>query len=157
MSDELQNVGAPVTYIQMEERILSTLPPSYHAVVAAWETQPRDENRNILTLSARLILEETRIKGRDGGFSNPADVAFFASHPSRQKKSVTYENQIDKAYAAGGGRGGYQGRGGQRGGRYRVAGSHRGGYNYRGHRGGPGNCSGSQTRNRGYHNDGRGI
>ncbi|KZR98515.1 Uncharacterized protein APZ42_006026, partial [Daphnia magna] len=52
MADELQNVGAPVTYIQMEERILSTLPPSYHAVVAAWETQPRDENRNILTLTA---------------------------------------------------------------------------------------------------------
>ncbi|KZS05939.1 putative Copia protein (Gag-int-pol protein), partial [Daphnia magna] len=48
-------------------------------------------------------------------------------------------------------------RGGQLGGRYRGAGSHRGGYNYRGHRGGPGNYSGSQTRNRGNHNDGRGY
>ncbi len=112
MADELANVGAPVTEVQLEERILTTLPPSYHAAVAAWDTLPRDANRYITQLTARMVLKETRIKARTGGIQNTADVAFFATHPSRQRKPPTEEKLIDNCYAAGsehnGGRGGQE-------------------------------------------------
>jgi len=108
MSDELSNVGAPVSYDQLEERILSTLPPSFTAVRAAWETQVQGADRNITRLTARMVLEETRIKSSGG--ENPADIAFFAMHPSRIKKQT--EENADTAFVAQRGRGrGYRARG----------------------------------------------
>jgi hypothetical protein len=59
-ADELTNNGAPVTEIQLKEIIATTLPPFYHAAVAAWETLPRDANQNI-------TLEETK---KSGGIPN---------------------------------------------------------------------------------------
>jgi hypothetical protein len=66
-ADELTNNGAPVTEIQLKEIIATTLPPFYHAAVAAWETLPRDANRNITQLTARMLLEETK---KSGGIPN---------------------------------------------------------------------------------------
>ena len=107
MADELSNVGSPVTYEQLEERILSTLPPSFAAARAAWETLPCDDQRNINRLTARMVLEETRNKSVKSGGENTADAAFFASHPSRiLKKQV--EEGVDGAFAA---HSGYRGRG----------------------------------------------
>ena len=62
MADELSNVGAPVSDEQNEDRILSTLPPSFHGARAAWETLPSGEHRNLIRLTARMVLEETRNK-----------------------------------------------------------------------------------------------
>jgi hypothetical protein len=45
MADELSNVGAPVSDEQIEDRILSTLPPSFHGARAAWETLPSGERQ----------------------------------------------------------------------------------------------------------------
>ena len=108
MADELSNVGAPVSDEQIEDRILSTLPPSFHGARAAWETLLSGEHRNLIRLTARMVLEETRNKALPGGGINPADVAFFASHPSKIQKS-TDENTETAAH--GDYRGGYRGRG----------------------------------------------
>lgn len=71
MADELSNVGAPVSDEQIEDRILSTLPPSFHGARAAWETLPSGEHRNLIRLTARMVLEETRNKALPGGGNNP--------------------------------------------------------------------------------------
>lgn len=95
MAEELKSVEAPVTDQQLIERILQTLPPSYYNLISAWESLPLTE-RSISSLSARLILEETRMKrmkigmrmkGRTNGQS-PADIAFFASHPNNKKQTT---------------------------------------------------------------------
>lgn len=86
MAEELKSVEAPVTDQQLIERILQTLPPSYYNLISAWESLPLTE-RSISSLTARLILEETRMKGRTNGQS-PADIAFFASHPNNKKQTT---------------------------------------------------------------------
>jgi hypothetical protein len=60
-------VGAPVSDEQIEDRILSTLPPSFHGARAAWETLLSGEHRNLIRLTARMVLEETRNKALPGG------------------------------------------------------------------------------------------
>ena len=60
MADELSNVGAPVSDEQIEDRILSTLPPSFHGARAAWETLLSGEHRNLIRLTARMVLEEEK-------------------------------------------------------------------------------------------------
>lgn len=137
MADELRSVEAPVTELQLMERILQTLPPSYYNFISAWESVPLPE-RTIASLTARLILEETRMKGRTNQ-TNSADVAFFASHPNNKQQQNT-DDLTDNAYSANGktrgGRGGYSGTRGNRGGQS-------------GYRGGPSGYRGGQSWNRG--------
>jgi hypothetical protein len=130
MAEELKSVEAPVTDQQLIERILQTLPPSYYNFISAWESVPLAE-RSISSLTSRLILEETRMKSRTNG-PNPADIAFFASHPNNKQQQAIDCNS-ENAYAASksynGGRGGYPGLRGNRGSSSGYRGGYRGGNN----------------------------
>ena len=97
-----------------------------------------------------MVLEETRNKALPGGGINPADVAFFASHPSKIQKS-TDENTETAAH--GDYRGGYRGRG-YRGRGYRGNGGERGSGGYRGYGRGEGHRS--NGGHRGDYQGGRG-
>ncbi|EFX62937.1 hypothetical protein DAPPUDRAFT_119704 [Daphnia pulex] len=47
---------------QIEDRILSTLPPSFHGARAAWETLPSGEHRNLIRLTPMVITEEAIVE-----------------------------------------------------------------------------------------------
>jgi hypothetical protein len=79
MADELKSVGTAIDDLTVMVRIIQTLPPSYRYFISAWESVPRSE-QTLTSLTARLITEE--IRGKTYGV-DPADTAFFASHPSR--------------------------------------------------------------------------
>ncbi|KAI9553759.1 hypothetical protein GHT06_019017 [Daphnia sinensis] len=129
-------------------RILSTLPPSSYGARAAWETIPSGEHRNLIRLTVRMVLEETRNKTLPGGGVNPADIqkwteenteTVFASHGDYRRgyRGRGYRGRGYRGNRGDRGDGGYRGNG-RRGG-YRNNGSHRGD-----HQGGRGYHHGSQ-------------
>ncbi len=101
MADELKSVGTAIDDLTVLVRIFQTLPPSYRYFISAWESVPRSE-QTLTTLTARLITEELR--GKNYGV-DPADTAFFASHPSRiqqqsaanaaQSKAASYNQTLN--------------------------------------------------------------
>ena len=76
MSNQLNDLGAPVSELQIITKILCTLPPSFRSVVSAWDNL--DESKKKLSLlTSRLLKEESLNKVYDSN-ENPADTAFFA-------------------------------------------------------------------------------
>lgn len=87
MAEELRSVNSPVDDDTLIVRILQTLPPSYRPFLSAWDSVPRAD-QTIANLTGRLVTEELRSKS--SGEIDPADTAFFATHPSKilqQKQS----------------------------------------------------------------------
>jgi len=80
MADELRSVNSAVSDETLIVRILQTLPPSYRSFLSAWDSVPRAD-QTIANLTGRLVTEELRAKTHGG--VDPADVAFFATHPNR--------------------------------------------------------------------------
>lgn len=143
MADELKSVNSPISDESLVVRILQTLPPSYLPFLSAWDSVPK-ANQTVANLTGRLVTEELRSKMRGG--PDDADLAFFATHPSR----LNHQQQSEANSAQGRGfrgnnfnnRGGYSNyRGGQhnyRGGQHNQRGgqpSYRGGQRGRGGRG----------------------
>ena len=56
MEDELKSLGSRLTQAKIEERILSTLPPSLRTARDSWETQHPGELRTLPLLIARIVL-----------------------------------------------------------------------------------------------------
>ncbi len=99
MAEELRSVNSPVSEETLIVRILQTLPPSYKSFLSAWDSVPRAD-QTIANLTGRLVTEELRAKMQGG--TDPADVAFFASHPTRiqQQQVLQQQQQHSEANAA---------------------------------------------------------
>ncbi len=105
MGEELRSVNAPVPEEVLIMRIIQTLPPSYDTFQTVWNNVVAFD-QTLVNLTAKLIAEELRIKSRNNGGVNPADVAFFATHPSRiQQKQLEEAALATKA----GNNGGHEG------------------------------------------------
>ena len=61
MATGLEDVGAPVTAIQIMTKIICTLPPSYRSFTTAWDSVPATE-KTIALLTSRLLKEEAMAK-----------------------------------------------------------------------------------------------
>jgi hypothetical protein len=61
MAIQLNDVGAPVTDLQIMTKIICTLPPSYRSFTTAWDSVPANE-KTIALLTSRLLKEETMAK-----------------------------------------------------------------------------------------------
>ena len=82
MAIQLNDVGAPVTDLQIMTKIICTLPPSYRSFTTAWDSVPANE-KTIALLTSRLLKEETMAKRFNRGQQDSLDAAFFATnHPS---------------------------------------------------------------------------
>lgn len=57
MASQLQDIGAPVTPIQIMTKIICTLAPSYRSFTTAWDSVPALE-KSIAMLTSRLFKEE---------------------------------------------------------------------------------------------------
>lgn len=136
MGEELRSVDAPVPEEVLIMRIIQTLPPSYDTFQTVWNNVVAFD-QTIVNLTAKLVAEELRIKSRNNGGVNPADVAFFATHPSRiQQKQLEEAALAAKAGNNGGHEGtndnrgkrnDYRGRSTNYGGKYRGGRDNRGG------------------------------
>lgn len=82
MGEELRSVNAPVPEEVLIMRILQTLPPSFDTFQTVWNNATAVD-KTLVNLTAQLVNEELRVRTRNNGGLNPADVAFFATHPSR--------------------------------------------------------------------------
>jgi hypothetical protein len=80
MASQLQEVGSPVSDVQVITKVVSTLPPSYRHVIAAWENLD-DSKKTINLLRARLMKQEAM--NQQYGEVDTADAAFFAKRFDR--------------------------------------------------------------------------
>jgi hypothetical protein len=81
MAIQLQDVGAPVTPLQIMTKIICTLPPSYRSFTTAWDSVPANE-KTIALLTSRLLKEETMAKRFNRGQQDLHDAAFFPTNSS---------------------------------------------------------------------------
>ena len=102
MANELSDIGSEVSLAVLFDRMLMTLPPGFDTFQVIWNTVPPND-QTVLNLIAKLVIEEQRLKRRNGGVETAADTAFFADHPSR---AAAIKKNEDNAFAA---RSGYQG------------------------------------------------
>lgn len=103
MANELSDIGSEVSLAVLFDRMLMTLPPGFDTFQVIWNTVPPND-QTVLNLIAKLVIEEQRLKRRNGGVETAADTAFFADHPSRA--AAKKKNEDNNAFAA---RSGYQG------------------------------------------------
>ncbi len=84
LASQLKNLNKPVTEAQVMTKILVTLPPSFRHFLSVWDNVPA-KNRNIQTLTQRLLKEENVTKIYNNGQADAADSAFFSNNfPSQQ-------------------------------------------------------------------------
>ncbi len=107
MASQLDDVGAPVTPIQIMTKIICTLPPSYRNFTTSWDSVPAAD-KTLALLTSRLLKEEAMAERWNRGQPDAHDAAFFAHN-------FPATSQTSQAQQRGrGGRG--RGRGGKRGG-----------------------------------------
>jgi hypothetical protein len=78
----LEDAKAPVTESNLIIRVTTSLPPSFHNFLSAWESVPAVD-RKIDSLTRRLIPEESRTKEINDGDSSKDDKlfsSFFTLH-----------------------------------------------------------------------------
>ena len=78
----LEDAKAPVTESNLIIRVTTSLPPSFHNFLSAWESVPAVD-RKIDSLTIRLIPEESRTKeinDGDGSKDDKAFSSFFTLH-----------------------------------------------------------------------------
>jgi hypothetical protein len=100
MADELANVGAPVTEIKLEERILTTASKVSCSCCSMGDSSERCKQKNYVAYCTDCT-RRNKNKSKSGGIKNTAEVAFFATHQSRQRNLLQKKKQIDNCYAAG--------------------------------------------------------
>ena len=84
LAAQLKDLNEPVTEAQVMTKILVTLPPSFRHFLSVWDNVSV-KNRNIQTLTQRLLKEENVTKIYNNGQSDPADSAFFSNNfPTQQ-------------------------------------------------------------------------
>ncbi|KZS10312.1 Uncharacterized protein APZ42_025252 [Daphnia magna] len=89
LASQLKDLNEPVTEAQVITKILVTLPPSYRHFLSVWDNVPI-KNRNIQTLTQRLLKEENVTKIYNNGQADAADSAFFTNNfPSQQGNRFT--------------------------------------------------------------------
>lgn len=81
MAAQLNDVGAPITPVQLITKIICTLPPSYRSFTTAWDSVPANE-KTIALLTSRLLKEEAMAKRWNNGNPDVNDAAFFAQNYS---------------------------------------------------------------------------
>ena len=86
MAAQLNDVGAPVTPVQLITKIICTLPPSYRSFTTAWDSVPASE-KTIALLTSRLLKEEAMAKRWNNGNQDLDDAAFFAQNYSHHSAS----------------------------------------------------------------------
>lgn len=79
LASQLKDLNEPVTEAQVMTKILVTLPPSFRHFLSVWDNVPA-KNRNIQTLTQRLLKEENVTKIYNNGQSDAADSAFFSNN-----------------------------------------------------------------------------
>lgn len=72
----MEDAKAPVTESNLIIRITTSLPPSFHNFLSAWESVPVLD-RKFDSLTSRLIQEESRTKERNGDDRSKENKAFF--------------------------------------------------------------------------------
>ena len=105
MSEELKSINTPVPDEVLTMRILQTLPPSYGTFRTVWNNVSIYDP-SLTNLAAKLVEEEQQLKAKNNGVIDPADVAFFATHPSRiqqQQQQQQQQQLTDDAKAVRGG------------------------------------------------------
>ena len=90
MASSLDDLGAPMTELQVISKIVCTLPPSFRHFMSAWDNVPEQE-KTLATLTARLLKEESMNALYNDAETNKRDLAFF-SKQNRGGRSVYTQN-----------------------------------------------------------------
>jgi hypothetical protein len=106
LASQLKDLNEPVTEAQVMTKILVTLPPSFRHFLSVWDNVPA-KNRNIQTLTQRLLKEENVTKIYNNGQSDAADSAFFSNNFPPQQSDRNSRGGFNNHR----GRGGRPGRG----------------------------------------------
>ena len=77
MAMQLEDVGAPVTPLQIMTKIICTLPPSYRSFTTSWDSVPAAD-KTLALLTSRLLKEEAMARRCNRGQQHADDAAFFA-------------------------------------------------------------------------------
>lgn len=77
MAAQLNDLGAPVSELQVMTKITCTLPPSFRHFVSAWDNVA-EADKTLDTLTARLLKEETLNERYGEEEGTKRDAAFFA-------------------------------------------------------------------------------
>ena len=112
MAMQLEDVGAPVTPLQIMTKIICTLPPSYRSFTTSWDSVPAAD-KTLALLTSRLLKEEAMARRWNRGQQHADDAAFFAyNFPTQIQQPPPTERPPHTQQRGRGGRG----RGGRRGG-----------------------------------------
>ncbi len=79
LAKKLKDLGEPVPEIDIVNKIICTLPPSFRNFLSVWDSLHKDE-KTVSLLTTRILKEERTNKRYNNGRSDPADEAFFSSH-----------------------------------------------------------------------------
>ena len=101
MSEELKSINTPVPDEVLTMRILQTLPPSYGTFRTVWNNVSIYDP-SLTNLAAKLVEEEQQLKVKNNGVIDPADVAFFATHPSKIQQQQQQQLTDDAKAVRGG-------------------------------------------------------
>ena len=77
IAKQLKDLGEPVPEIDIVNKIICTLPPSFRNFLSVWDSLQEDE-KTVSLLRTRLLKEERTNKRLNNGKSDPADEAFFS-------------------------------------------------------------------------------
>lgn len=77
LEKQLKDLGEPVPEIDIVNKIICTLPPSFRNFLSVWDSLREDE-KTVSLLTTRLLKEERTNKRFNNGRSDPADEAFFS-------------------------------------------------------------------------------
>ena len=82
IANQLNDLGAPVSDLQIITKIICTLPPSVRHVVSAWENLDGSK-KTVALLTARLLKDENLNKAY--GNAETSDAAFFAQRTENRQ------------------------------------------------------------------------
>lgn len=80
LAKQLKDLGEPVPEIDVVNKIICTLPPSFRNFMSVWDSL-QEEEKTVSLLTTRLLKEERTNKRFNNGRNSPADEAFFTSIP----------------------------------------------------------------------------
>jgi hypothetical protein len=111
IAKQLKDLGEPVPEIDIVNKIICTLPPSFRNFLSVWDSLQEDE-KTVSLLTTRLLKEERTNKRFNNGKSDPADEAFFS--PNSQSNAYRQRPQNYRGSQRGnrghrGSRGGWRG------------------------------------------------
>lgn len=94
LSHKLKSIKQDISEEMLISKVLAILPNSYKHFVSAWESTATEE-KSLTNLTARLILEEGRLKSGNG---DESDQVAFKAFNSRKTNNKFYNNKNNNSY-----------------------------------------------------------